>query len=74
METWLNLAVAQQPDHLRAWGWLAWLAAERGDVAAVEGILVDAARGGLPAEDVARIRRNLCQEFPALCEQLDGEG
>ena len=70
VEQWLAAALEQKPDHLGAWSWLAWLAAEGGDVTAVRTILADAARRGLRPEDIQRIRGSLCQEFPALCEKI----
>jgi O-antigen ligase len=61
---WLELALQQQPDHLFAWSWLAWLAAETGDAAAVDACLGDAAQAGVAEEDITWIRRSLAREFP----------
>ena len=72
LEQWLAAALRYKPDYVFAWSWVAWLAAERGDVDAVHAALADAARSGVGSEDVHRIRRSLCQEFPELSEQIGG--
>lgn len=72
VQQWLAAALRHKPDHVFAWSWMAWLAAERGDVDAVHAALADAVRSGVRPEDVQRIRRSLCQEFPGLSEQIDG--
>ena len=72
VDTWLAAALAHQPDHLLAWSWRAWLAAERGDPSAARAILSSAAAAGVTPEDIDRIRRSLCAEFPALANELGG--
>ncbi len=66
---WIEAALRQRADHVRAWGWKAWLAAEGGP-AAVRSALQAAAAAGVGETDLARIRRSLCAEFPPLCEAL----
>jgi O-antigen ligase len=69
---WLQAALRFSPRNLRAWSWLGWLDAERGDAEAVRTELQAAARAGVPADGVTLIRRSLCQEFPAICEAIGG--
>jgi O-antigen ligase len=66
---WIEAALRLRADHVRAWGWKAWLAAEEGPVA-VRSELQAAAAAGVGEADLARIRRSLCEEFPPLCEAL----
>jgi hypothetical protein len=70
VENWLAAALHQQPDDVGAWSWLAWLAAQSGDVEAVQRSLGDAARAGVPTASLLRIRRSLGEEFPALRERI----
>ena len=66
VETWLELALRRQPDHVLAWSWLAWLAAERENLERVRTILTDAAAAGVQTADIQRIQNSLRQEFSAL--------
>lgn len=66
----LEWALRGAPAHLRAWSWLAWLDAERGDGDAVLETLGKAASAGVSAADLARIRRSLLEQFPELGESL----
>ena len=72
VQAWLQAALRLSPRNVNAWSWLVWLDAERGDVEAVRAALHRATKMGLRAEDVALIRRSLCQEFPAICEAIGG--
>ena len=68
VETWLKLALRRQPDHVPAWSWLAWLAAERADLERLHTILADATTAGVQTADIQRIQNSLRQEFPTLFE------
>jgi O-antigen ligase len=67
VEPWLAAAIKRQPDNLWAWSWRAWLAAEAGDHGRVDAVLRAAGGAGVAPQDVAHIRRSLCQEFPSFC-------
>lgn len=70
IDHWLRAALGHIPDHLRAWSWRAWLAADANDVAAIEALLDEAADAGISASDRDRIRSSLIQEFPHLRDAL----
>lgn len=64
VEAWLRAAVRHAPTHVPAWAWLAWLAAQGSDSAAVDKTLAEAAASGVSAHDLERIRASLRLEFP----------
>ncbi|TWT44761.1 O-Antigen ligase [Phycisphaerae bacterium RAS1] len=70
----LEAALRLAPSHLHAWSWLAWLHAERGDAHAVNATLRRAAAVGVTSADLARVRRSLAEQFPAMRESLVGDG
>lgn len=72
LRDWLRAAIRLSPRNLKAWSWLAWLDAERGDAEAVRTVLQDAAKAGVSADGVTLIRRSLCQEYPAICDAIGG--
>ncbi|MBN2445155.1 MAG: O-antigen ligase family protein [Phycisphaerae bacterium] len=67
---WLRRAIELRPKHFGAWSWLAYVAAESGQVDAVAAVLKEAESGGVPAAGIARIRQDLGERFPDLREQL----
>lgn len=70
---WLEAALRRSPTYPPAWAWKAWLAGERGDLAAIRATLQSAAAAGLSPAQRARIVSSLCQEFPSLCGALQGD-
>ncbi|MCA9244675.1 MAG: O-antigen ligase family protein [Phycisphaerales bacterium] len=66
VEPWLQAAIAVEPAHVGAWGWLAWLRAQAGDVDGVNQALGDAEAAGVTAADMEAIRSWLRAEFPGL--------
>ena len=67
---WLDAALRLAPRHFGAWSWKAWLSGEAGDVNAINQTLFDAGDAGVAPEALQRIRRDLCQQYPGLCDQI----
>jgi hypothetical protein len=66
VRAWLQAALRDQPRHIRAWSWQAWLAAESGDVAAVREVLQQAAAAGVSDPVLRQITEGVEDEFPAV--------
>ncbi len=65
LREWLRGALREQPDHVPAWAWLAWLEHRAGGADAAEAILREAKAARVAESDLERIRASLRQEFPA---------
>lgn len=71
LDGWLTAALRRVPAHPRAWWLRAWLAADSGDAARVRQLLAEAARTGVAASDVAKMRESLARDFPDLRPELE---
>lgn len=70
VDGWIDAALRIDPTQMTAWSWRAWRTGASGDAAAVREVLAKAADAGVSDANRSRIRDALCQEFPALCEQI----
>lgn len=66
VDPWLSAALRHRPQHIRAWSWRAWLAADAGDITAVHAVLRAAEQAGLAKDALTQIVTGLQQEFPTL--------
>lgn len=67
---WLDAALRLSPRHFGAWSWKAWLAGEAGEVEAINQTLFDAGAAGVAPDALRTIRRDLCQQYRGLCDQI----
>ncbi|MBK8915246.1 MAG: O-antigen ligase family protein [Phycisphaerales bacterium] len=70
VDGWIDAVLRIDPTHMTAWSWRAWRVAKSGDAGAVREVLSKAAEAGVSEANRNRIRDALCQEFPAVCDQL----
>lgn len=69
LDGWLRAALARDAAHTRAWSWMAYLAAEAGDVDQARTILKAAGAAGVPRSAIDQMIDALIQRFPAIAPQ-----